>query len=421
MDDVKKYRKVLQKHHFWVLAVLVLIVGPLCWRAGASYLTEQAASNKATIDGKFNAVQSIVGNPPNASFAEEVGKLEGELKQQVLAAWELLYKDQAPLFKWPAAVKSIELLRPATAEAPAEEIPEPIRIQYQQFVMPAEWQRIFLKANYLREKPIDPTAVFSNPEVQYEGLVEWSDGQRGLIVSRYQSATTLTDLSVRLTQEDLWIYENLVEIIAKMNEGVTDPHNAIVKRIDMMEIGGFAMENAKREPGLVTTFTAPSAGTYVEGAMPVEAFPVPLDAGYIAPTAVEGAPLIPLIAAGRYLGAAGERLDATAPLPYAEFKHLFVDLRVTMDQRRIPEFLTLCANAPFPIEVRQVRIASSSAMAGTAVGTTGLTAVLGPQDAQVEVRGIIYMYNPPNIDRIGQGAAGAPPAQRPMGIPGALY
>ncbi len=152
--------------------------------------------------------------------------------------------------------------------------------------------------------------------------------------------------------------------------------------------------------------------------------------------------------------------------PYAEFKMMPIRMNLVMDQRRLPKLLAECANSNMPILVRRIRIlkspgaaAISLAAAPTAqqgqggggatmpgapglgpgmppgapgmmmgagrptarrgagveggVGRTGGVArQLGdkegeatPFDIPVEVHGVIYIYNPPDRQKVGTGAA----------------
>src|SRR5690606_11610597 len=53
-----------------------------------------------------------------------------------------------------------------------------------------------------------------------------------------------TDEWVWTTQEDLWIYENLLNIIKITNEGALGPHNAVISSIINMDVGQKAASGA---------------------------------------------------------------------------------------------------------------------------------------------------------------------------------
>src|SRR4051812_48692261 len=117
-----------------------------------------------------------------------------------------------------------------------------------------------------------------------------------------------------------------------------------------------------------------------------------------------------------------------------------VRMRVVMDQRKLPLFLSECANSRLPVEVKQVRInrpAGSSAAGGSTSysssstsggdsmmmspfggggGGGGMLSPYGsgggggsnqkaqgpdPNNVTAELFGIIYIYNPPNDAQLG--------------------
>jgi hypothetical protein len=115
-------------------------------------------------------------------------------------------------------------------------------------------------------------------------------------------------------------------------------------------------------------------------------------------------------------------------------KRMPVRMRVTMDQRKLPLFLSECANSRLPVEVKQVRInrpPGSSASGGASSyaaspmgapdggmlspfgGSGGMLSQYGggsgqrgqsgpdPNSITAELFGIIYIYNPPNDAQLG--------------------
>jgi hypothetical protein len=142
---------------------------------------------------------------------------------------------------------------------------------------------------------------------------------------------------------------------------------------------------------------------------------------------------------GRYLDENGQPLAASAAAtstsgPFAEFKQIFVYMKFVMDQRKVPDLLSVCANSELPIEVRQVRVRPLGGVGpaggggvfggfgggmggggGMAAGNVGELA-LTDYDMLVEVSGIIYLYNPPIKENLGKGTA-KNPEKRSFGLP----
>lgn len=513
MDQAKVYLAILKKQHFWVLCAVVLIVSVVSWTSGASFYSKEFATNKSKIDGAFTSISQIDATPPNASFKEGVEKLNLELKQKALGAWQVMYDKQVGLFKWPAVVQKI-------GELPIEaEIPRKLREDYNNLVLGPEWERVFSLVNYVRERADDASASTENAQgnerkkTQYEGIVEWSPSARKNLMDRYRVSSTPSSIRIRVVQEDLWIFESLVKMIARMNERdadgepIEDRVQANIKRIDAMDIAQYAMADAEKEPGKVSTVAAKSSDRAMgaDGTPAGDAGATPGGQAGGGPGGMGGGPggmgggpgamgggqtgnmkTDDDLQNGRYLDAKGQRLPSSslATPPFAEFKQMFVRIKVVMNQEMIPDLLVACANADLPIEVRQVRItfdpsvssrsgggggmgggmgggapgggmgggapgggmgggapgggapgggmgggapgggapgggspgggAPGGGMGGSGGGSQTSLVTQGPDDATVEIRGVIYLYNKPDLAKLGTGTASL--AERSFGI-----
>jgi hypothetical protein len=113
-------------------------------------------------------------------------------------------------------------------------------------------------------------------------------------------------------------------------------------------------------------------------------------------------------------------MNFNTPAPFAEFKQVYVRMKVLMDQRKAPELLAACASARLPVEIRQVLMSlddkTGVGQRPGARGPSGDKIDPGPYDGFVDIRGIVYIYNKPDVNRVGKGAAGEP-AKRPFSIP----
>jgi hypothetical protein len=124
----------------------------------------------------------------------------------------------------------------------------------------------------------------------------------------------------------------------------------------------------------------------------------------------------------RYIDEKGTALpgDIAAPNyakhPFAEFKIMPISMKLMMDQRELPKLLVQCANSTMPIEVRRIRLRPSSNGSGggynpapTGPGFGGAqdpsTLNFGSNDWPVEIHAAIYIYNPPDRQKLGTGTA----------------
>jgi hypothetical protein len=119
-----------------------------------------------------------------------------------------------------------------------------------------------------------------------------------------------------------------------------------------------------------------------------------------------------------YVDFTGKPLDATQleAAVDCQMVHLmpFV-LRVVIDERQIDALLVALSTAPIPIDVRQVRIAASSAQQGPTQARSDAALPSGAgrfYDVPLELRGTVGLATPPNEKTVGlepgQGDAVAP-------------
>jgi hypothetical protein len=172
---------------------------------------------------------------------------------------------------------------------------------------------------------------------------------------------------------------------------------------------------------------------------------------------------------GRYVDAHGMPVGYNQPAPFAEFKIMPFEMRLVIDQRKISDLLSNCANSPLPVEVQQVSIVSTETpldnVGGSDEGRPGMPGMPGmqggmnrpmmnrgmmdgeggmpgggrgmptrptrtpmggeggdgptdlgsalelrPFDLHVEVRGVIYIFNYPDRSKVGK-AEPAPEVQ----------
>jgi hypothetical protein len=77
-------------------------------------------------------------------------------------------------------------------------------------------------------------------------LVVWNASNQGAIQAdsfdwASRTNNTPTTKEVLYAQENLWVLENLMDIIARTNGAITEPHQATIKRIDSIEFGREAL------------------------------------------------------------------------------------------------------------------------------------------------------------------------------------
>ena len=423
MDKVKVALALLKKYHFWVLCVLVLVITLTVWAKATADLAQQYDARKTQVDGSFTAAEGVcaIQNHPNETVIASIEKDTDQLKRVVFVAWETLFNEQKDKNK---------LADNLTDDFKQEfykggELTVPHLEQYQRFI-PKHFDTLFNDVlDVYRE--VDPTGAATasagpaaaggaavlggglpaggvtasgRREVQMTGTVVWTE--RNALVSRYNWQARPTTEKVRMAQEDLWVYEALLRVIRNTNADETstekvDHRNAAVKEIKSLKIGSDTVSaKVTAEPAVAT----------VEDQSAV----------------------------GRYVDSEGEPLAADAPQA-AEYKIMPFQLELDMKPSKLPKLQVECANSNMPIEIRRVRIrpgagAPFSGMEGAAGATQSpterraLASTVGQSlvdDLPVEIKGVIYIYNPPDSEKLGTGAvaAGQPSAaaETPEGSP----
>ena len=283
---------------------------------------------------------------------------------------------------------------------------------------------------------VDITGVVDEP------LMKWSTASQDAVLSdlfpwRGDRPTTL---QVYYSQENLWILKQLLQIIATVNGNAQMPFEAKIREIQQLRIG----ESVKLEgigaiakPGDGMRGMGMGGGMGMDdmgmddmdmgdmgmdmGGMGVEVeLPDPGDNRYVD---TENKPIL----GAALRSALTSKQPADAPLAVA--KRIPVMMSVQIDQRYVPELIAACGSAPLMVEVKQTRIlpkgTGASGMGGgmdmgmdmgmddmdMGMGMGGMGGGMGamqqgpadefPLDMQVEIYGLIHLYNPPDEDALG--------------------
>ncbi|MGA2031422.1 MAG: hypothetical protein ABSG68_04135 [Thermoguttaceae bacterium] len=505
MDKMKPILTAIRRHHFWVLCGAVILVALLCWANATADLTARTNARKSKLDGEFSQVRGISDFPnhPNDDVIKKTREQHEVLKGNVLSAWTGLYKEQSAKndtktleeirvgFKgefekrwgWPEKLENL---------TSAQEMDPTWRDAYWNHIKD-HFPKLFELID--RRRPAQAKSAgnakpaarpIGRPGEQEDqqnwvGIVDWPDAEKTLErFDKWQSRPST--LEVMLAQEDLWVYEALLKAIRNTNEGATDRKHAAIKRIRALEIGEDAVESWRKSESAVALLPAgetPAAGGE-PGGPPVPTAPMPMPRTSRGPRAPRGdmpgraeeGRISPL--ANRYVDDKGRPLADPTKQPYNEFRMIPVNIRVDIEQDKIPKLLVECANSNMPMDIRAVRLllteGSPLDLGGTAVAQAGRPGALsGPPGAgprpnmgpgaraaigphmgagggppregavapsadieeeaanvlrppfPIEVQGIIYIYNPPDRSALGTApAAGVPgPAAPASGVPAA--
>src|SRR5262249_14883289 len=160
-------------------------------------------------------------NHPNQKYIDAIEKEQVKIRGQVLKATDVAFKDQAKVLPWPGPVKEVEKL------GPYDEISTQLRDNYQNLVARSELERIFEKIQLRKEVKAQDGA--GRDVKEFHGIVDWNFDDRQRLAKRYDMTQRPSTIHARVTQEDFWTFESLVDIVLTMNKGATDLGNAVIK------------------------------------------------------------------------------------------------------------------------------------------------------------------------------------------------
>jgi hypothetical protein len=471
MDQLRKAWGWLQRQHFWVLTAVAVLVALGCWWRGANALLAEYTKNRGAIESQFTEAENVRKKEyhPNADIQAKQTEEIANQQKSVRELWEQLYARQtAAVLKWPGNL-SEEFRKYIEKLTFGDEIRRDLRAHYNNYIQnhfpalpkivgaleaPADGQGGM--GSYGRGgSSFDLQSLMSGrsgrgrggPEGGVEGVVDepdfiviWADQQ--LIRDELAPRTTPSAKRIWKTQEDLWVYEALLQIIANTNQAAHADRfsNAAVRVIQSLEVGRAAAQ-ASRGTGRIDMIVS---GATSEGSDPRQeggsaaygsgergGREAVMSEGYFAGgerggrggvTADDDLDLFN----NRYVGADGVPIpdpgDGNPTAFGTEFKRLPVRMTLTMDGRWLPQLIAECANAPLQVEVQEVRInpeeggGSMGGGRGGRGGGYGMSTSLEGQEMVPEaepnvktviLQGIVYIFNPPTdtaADASGQVA-----------------
>lgn len=484
MNQLQPVLVALKKWGFWIICGLAVLVGLIAWFVAQQSVQANIKARKDQLEGLKSQVSGVKPSSPNPQVIEAARKQVEQLKADVYQAWVTMYADQKERNKWPTALGA-EFLNWVNqpGRKPGDPIPERFREIYLNFIeqhFPTLFEIINLRrpANVdlkqlgsiraamaaggygmggypgatatMGEEGYGGTTDYSVPTypgtgmtgagpttVEMVGIVEWNPQNITAIKQRFAWRQVPTSDEIWNAQEDLWVYEALLRIIAKTNEGATGPHNAAVKRINAIEIGPDAAKYFVSSSAVASLASA----TGSPGSPGMEASPsMEMGSEYGSGYGYGGmGPYGMRSSYGRYVDASGNPLAPGSPQPFAEFKMMPVRLDLVVDQRKIDQLLVNCANSDMPVRITRVLIrpgqASRGGMGyggygGTTMGMEesagyGYSSETGPgyggpgstygmggtsrtttsHEVPIIIEGVIYLFNPPNIAELGKEGA----------------
>src|SRR4051812_9381820 len=283
MDQLRTALVWLKRHHFWVLCGLVAIIAFASWAKASGKLSTLFTQNQAAIKTEFEKVRGLSKDPfhPNTDVN---AKQQAQTKQQaddVAKLWQQLYDRQRKhVLEWPPELSKdfrdfVDKLQFGA------EIRGDLRNHYQNYIenhfptLPKQIDARAIDATMVAgpgpemgRGPVAPeaTAGGTNPQDENDYICEWAAADQNLVREDLNFREQPSSLKIWVTQENLWVYHTLLDVIAKTNQaaGATRMSNAAVKTVYSLEVGSRAAQYS-RKPGRlavppVAAATGPEAG-----------------------------------------------------------------------------------------------------------------------------------------------------------------
>jgi len=439
MDQLKPLLAKLKKNQFWILLGIIIVVSLAVWYTAVGELEQQYAADVQRNETAFRSLQMFnvvkTNEPPNPEYKKAVDDLREDLEVQVEAAWRELFERQRSVLKVNPRVP--DLAPYLTEESHAgRDIPPAIRdIYHNNQIIEDDFRELFSMLNLRRiagTNPVDEQPA-NDGRAAIEGTLVWAavPAPRSLML-RYKTVLTPNAARIRMTQEDLWIFRSMFGVIRSINsrpidvwlevldgkepvDAPVDQANVPIKQIDFCDLAQYAMSAALGRPGQVEMNLSGGSkmGAGRMGGKGQSAFSV---------TTTGSAAEDEKLAKGRYIDGRNNPVDDPSSPPFSEFKQIFVQMEVVMDQRLIPVLIAECANAEIPIETRQLLVDLNdvdlrrAANAGEAARSINKIEQ-SPHDVRVTLRGVMYGYSPPKKENLGKGSD-PEPSRRDYGVPG---
>lgn len=446
MDQVRAALGWLKRQHFWVLSVVVVLIALGCWMNGKNKLSAAFNANKQAIEGGWGQLKGVQSASfhPNQTIIDRQTAENKTQADSVKALWQQLYdRQRAHVLTWPEQLS--KSFRDAVEKMKFnDEIPVELRNNYQNYI-----ERHFPELpKQIGARPVDPNAtggagapggytrtMEGNPGMagvpeDDDYICQWMENDQIVIRDELNFPQRPSSLRIWITQEDLWVYHTLLDVIAKTNQaaGASRKANAAVKTVYSIEVGPRAAQYSRSPGRLMVPPQVAAAVPGAEGGPPgagpgPEGAPAGVPGGRPMMLSPEGRggglggnmPMSPAqeqaaLLSGRYLDEKGQPIpfgsvgategggpaqeapaavDPNAPAAPVDFdqfgkayKRLPVRLVMEMDLRWLQALVANCANEPLRVEVQEVRVnvpdAMAAGMPGGGGGYTGRGGMGGP-------------------------------------------
>src|SRR5271157_3121459 len=338
VEQLKEFLRQCIKYRFWISLSVAALFAIIAYFLGSSPIQAKAdkqtqAINQAAKDVKQFAAPGV----PNDQYKPIVDEKTEVLTKDVDSAWKKLYSRQAPLLTWPKTVQ--QRFREWGRRWPTNV---------------AEGAVELAKVDYIEAYPEYVDEVYRVLHAfDYEtgtGIVA-APPKEVLLRPQVFDPTKLPELgTIWASQERLWLQRTVLEVVAQVNKKAKDWDSAIVKQINVLEVGdpvaqdqrsiakGEQLEESEaiKAPGSEAAEETPAGGSGGNS-------PESMMRGYMGRGGKGGA--------GAGAGATESIFFIKPANDKGQYKILPILLSVLVDQDHIQDLLVEMENSPMAIQV----------------------------------------------------------------------
>jgi hypothetical protein len=334
MDQVKEFLRQAIKYRFWISVGLSLLLPVIAYAVGSGPIKQKALEEAGKIEQAAKDVKQYAqGTVPNRQYKPAVDEKREILGKDVNASWKKLYARQAPLLTWPSSVE--DRLKKWGRKWPENVDASAVQDAIVEYVN--SYDR-FVTQVYQTFHPFDP--------IEGTGIVASPTKEILLRPSKFTVESPPELGKVWSAQERLWIQRTLLQVIADVNQNAASWDTAIVRQINLLEVGS---PLAQDQVSMVHDGVLEEAPAITNPAIP---------AATPAAGSTTGSPESSMTSGMVGMGMMGE----SDHLFYiktegAQYKVLPFEMTVLVEQNHIQDFLVALENSPMAIQVNDFEMA----------------------------------------------------------------
>jgi hypothetical protein len=225
MDQVKVFVRFCVTYRFWISIGFAALFAIIAYFVGAGAVQEQTKKKTDEITSAAKDVEQYKSpSVPTPKYKPIVEEKTAIANRDVTTAWKQLYDRQSPLLTWPETVQ--ERFRKWGRTWPENVAESAVQLAIDDYIVA---YKDYVDRVYATHKPFN-----------YEtgkGIVASPPKEQLLQPVTFDRTSPPGLGAIWSAQERLWIQRTALEVVAQVNRNANDWDSAIVKQINLLEVG----------------------------------------------------------------------------------------------------------------------------------------------------------------------------------------